>query len=32
MNHFKTKLGEFNKMNKYQKRLRFKVLDLIEKM
>ena len=29
---FKDKLKVFNDMNKYQKRLKFKVLDLIEKM
>jgi hypothetical protein len=32
MEYFKNKLKEFNKMNKYQKRLNFKVLDLTEKM
>jgi hypothetical protein len=32
MEFFKNKLKEFNNMNKYQKRLRYKVLDLIEKM
>lgn len=29
---FKAKLKEFNEMNKYQKRLKFKVMDLLEKM
>lgn len=32
MEYFKNKLNEFNGMNKYQKRLKFKVLDLIDKM
>lgn len=32
MEFFKNKLKLFNEMNKYQKRLKFKVLDLIEKM
>lgn len=32
MEYFKNKLQEFNDSNKYQKRLKFKVLDLMEKM
>ena len=32
MEYFKNKLKEFNDSNKYQKRLKFKVLDLMEKM
>ena len=32
MEYFKNKLKEFNASNKYQKRLKFKVLDLMEKM
>ena len=32
MEYFKDKLKSFNEINKYQKRLKFKVMDLTEKM